>query len=100
VKPKHEPLAFKSCFFSWEDKHSLTVPKLSELLLAHQALTEYSRNYTLDELLKKPETLDQTQLEQYLSNEEFLKVFGCTKEEFSKLSIWKQKQKKQEKGLY
>jgi advillin len=35
-----------------------------------------------------------------LSDEEFLVVFGCTKEEFAALPGWKQQDKKKEKGLY
>jgi hypothetical protein len=66
-------------------------------------LEEYSRVYTFEELKRKdflPKTVDKSVLENYLSDEEFLKVFGMDREAWNKLPSWKQVPKKKEVGLY
>jgi hypothetical protein len=48
----------------------------------------------------RPETVDPTMLEKYLSDEDFFKVFGCTKEEFARKPAWKQMEMKKAAGLH
>jgi len=43
--------------------------------------------------------LDANKLETYLSDDEFLKVMGCPREEFAKIPLWKQNNKKRAVGL-
>ena len=45
--------------------------------------------YTLEELQKKPSHLDQNNLEMFLSDDEFLKVFKQTKSDWNMLHKWK-----------
>jgi len=48
-----------------------------------------------------PPELDKSIREQYLSQEDFSKLFNMTKESFAKLPAWKQKKKmKQNLGLF
>ena len=54
----------------------------------------------LQRLQSKPQELDSTRLEQYLSEEEFKKVFNMSSGEFEKLSLWKINQLKKKVGLW
>ena len=59
--------------------------------------------YTFEELTadeEKPEGVDPTKLEDYLSDMEFYKVFAMIRPEFDKLQKWKQVNLKRMKGLY
>ena len=48
----------------------------------------------------KPDGVPYDKKEQYLSDAEFEKVFGQTKEQFNKLKDWKQKELKKKVGLF
>ncbi|XP_066469584.1 advillin [Tiliqua scincoides] len=60
--------------------------------------------YPLDVLLscqdELPENVDPAKKENYLSEEDFARVFGMTREEFAALPTWKQLILKKEKGLF
>ncbi len=99
VKAKQEPLVFSSCFFGW-DTNGWTATPFDQLKSAQLALQEYSRTYTLEELVKRPDTVDPARLETYLSEEEFKRVFGCTPQEFEKVSQWKKEEQKKALGLF
>ena len=47
-----------------------------------------------------PEGVDAARLETYLSDEEFKKVFKMDKDQFSKLTGWKQTKAKKDAGLF
>eukprot|EP01114_Cavostelium_apophysatum_P003554 TRINITY_DN1350_c0_g1_i4.p1 TRINITY_DN1350_c0_g1~~TRINITY_DN1350_c0_g1_i4.p1 ORF type:complete len:642 (-),score=235.71 TRINITY_DN1350_c0_g1_i4:105-2030(-) len=102
VAPGCEPKTFSCHFPAWSDEKALKLKKRdTPPVLVKDALTVYSKNYTLEELIKSPpKELDQTKLETYLSDEDFLKAFEVTKEEFAKMPGWKQEEKKKSVGLY
>jgi len=56
---------------------------------------------TYDQLKNKVNTdaLDQNKLESYLSDSEFEQVMSCSKDEFYKMPLWKQNNKKRMVGL-
>jgi hypothetical protein len=54
----------------------------------------------LAELQKKPPTLDNQILEEYLSDEDFVGLFKMSREEFAKLPVWKRNDVKKSYGLY
>jgi talin len=56
--------------------------------------------YTLEELQAKPPELDQESLEQYLSDDDFQKLFGIDKKTFLKFPAWKRTSEKKRYGLY
>jgi len=57
-------------------------------------------SYTLEELQAKPPELDQESLEQYLSDDDFQKLFGIDKKTFLKFPAWKRTSEKKRYGLY
>ena len=62
---------------------------LNKCIDVEEEIKKYDRFYTLAELQMKPSHLDLTQLEMYLSDEEFLEVFKVTKNEWPTLQSWK-----------
>jgi hypothetical protein len=56
--------------------------------------------YPLAELQKKPATLDNQILDEYLSDEDFVVLFKTSREEFAKLPVWKRNDVKKSYGLY
>lgn len=60
--------------------------------------------YPLDVLLacqdELPENVDPAKKENHLSEQDFVRVFGMTREEYAALPIWKQLLLKKEKGLF
>eukprot|EP01113_Clastostelium_recurvatum_P020003 TRINITY_DN236_c0_g1_i4.p1 TRINITY_DN236_c0_g1~~TRINITY_DN236_c0_g1_i4.p1 ORF type:complete len:2591 (+),score=1077.50 TRINITY_DN236_c0_g1_i4:231-8003(+) len=59
-----------------------------------------SKFYSVDELRKKPPTVDVTKLEEYLSDEDFAGVFKMTREEFLKVPAFKRNDLKKNVGLF
>jgi len=59
-----------------------------------------TRNYTLKELQTKPAELDREQLEKYMSDEEFVQVFGMDKAAFERLPMFKRNSEKKTQNLY
>jgi len=82
-----------------EGKHAPPPPPQHPLTYLFIQPQEYNRVYTFEELKKIPKGLDKTKLEQYLSDEDFMKHFRMTKEEFYDLPAWQQMNKRQEAGL-
>jgi len=58
------------------------------------------RVYTLDQLRGKPEGLDHSKLEIYLSDAEFNRALGMTKAAFAKQPAWKQNDARKKLGIY
>jgi len=57
--------------------------------------------YSYDALRANPPAgCDKNNLEKYLNDDEFKKVFGMTKAEFAKVPAWKQRGRKRELGLF
>ena len=58
--------------------------------------------YPLDTLLERPlpEYVNPTKLEMYLSNDDFEKTLGMSKEEWKKLPAWKKTNLRKENGLF
>ncbi len=57
------------------------------------------RFYKLDELQKRPTHLIKDKLEQYLSDEDFVTIFGMERAAFAKLPLGKQGMEKTKKGI-
>jgi len=53
-----------------------------------------------DPALMKEKGIPFAERELYMADDEFVKLFGIDKERFQKLPKWKQKQKKQQVGLF
>jgi len=55
---------------------------------------------TIEELRKRPADLDQSNLENYLSDADFKKIFKMTKQEWEKAPKWKKESLKKQEGIY
>ena len=70
---------------------------------AQELLNTYSvKEYTYSELITKPRPygVDTSRLESYLSDKEFIQVFGMNREEFNKLKGWQKDKLKHAAYLY
>ena len=58
--------------------------------------------YTWEELQERPlpEGVDPMKIEQYLEDDEFMRILAMTREEFAGLPAWKQVNVRKEKGLF
>lgn len=96
-----EPLAFTSHFFAWDAKGQ---PQTFDdgLELVEYVSEEYNKTFTYEELRAGlyPKTFDETKLENYMSDEEFRRVFGMTREEFAQQTSWKREDMKKALALY
>jgi len=66
-------------------------------------LAKYNREfYSYEEISarKKPPGVDVTCLEKYLVDEEFVRIFGMTKDKFYLIPVWKRVTLRKEKLLY
>jgi len=61
---------------------------------------QVDKYYTLEEIKRNKSLASCDTKEAYLSDQDFEKVFGMTKEEFYNLRPWKQKQLKKSKGFF
>ncbi|PRP77562.1 hypothetical protein PROFUN_00423 [Planoprotostelium fungivorum] len=97
-----EPYEFISAFQGWDRSKTKQMTPINELKKVKDILNEYTRTYTLAELSAtvKPAGLDSNALETYLSDAEFGKVFGVTKEEFAKQPAWKRLGQRKKHGLF
>ncbi|OWK16918.1 AVIL [Cervus elaphus hippelaphus] len=99
VKQGFEPPIFTGWFLAWDphmwsDMRDTTLPLNSE-----------PKYYPLEVLLKNqsqelPEDVNPAKKENYLSERDFVSVFGITRGQFAALPGWKQLQMKKEKGLF
>ena len=96
VRMDREPLCFRSHFHGWDMDGAVLEPWTP----LEDALSEYTRTYTVEELRTHPKHLDCTKLETYLSDSDFFKTFGMTKEDFGELNEWRKKQIKERVGLF
>lgn len=92
-----------SHFHGWDVSKQAQLPEFnSGLESVEQILSEFNRTYTYDELVNKqyPKGLDTSKLEMFMVDNEFMRVFGVTKDEFAKFPVWKQQGLKRERGLF
>eukprot|EP01080_Neovahlkampfia_damariscottae_P012321 gene12321-5995_t len=74
-------------------------------VLRQSAVGDPNQTFTYEQLqvssgVSLPDGMDSSKREMYLSNEEFKKLFGMEKEEFSKLAEWRKKRLKQDLHLW
>jgi len=104
VESQKEPVEFISHFPAWDSTKSKKKPfevPLTSLISVQVMSEQYTREYTIEELRKKPKYLDQANLEKYLSDSDFEKVFGQKRAEFYWINQgWKQIEIKKELGIY
>ncbi|XP_042328327.1 villin-1 isoform X2 [Sceloporus undulatus] len=129
VKQGYEPPTFSGWFLAWDplkwtDKKSYEELKAeladdnsleqltSEILEAKEVFTASTTfgnvslcTYPLEKLVNMPaeelpKDVNPTRKEDYLSEEDFLAVFGMSRHEFATLAAWKQQSLKKEKGLF
>jgi len=107
VHPFHEPLVFKGQFQGWSwsklpkgksfDLKPWTPTPFDEVMKIYQVQTYSYRELTNPPL---PPNVDPSQLEAYLSDEEFVSLFKMSREELRKKPRWKQEEIKRELKLY
>eukprot|EP01128_Nolandella_sp_AFSM9_P007444 TRINITY_DN407_c1_g2_i1.p1 TRINITY_DN407_c1_g2~~TRINITY_DN407_c1_g2_i1.p1 ORF type:complete len:1053 (+),score=344.92 TRINITY_DN407_c1_g2_i1:22-3159(+) len=100
VKEGYEPAEFALAFlaFQFSGKDSSEGCGLVDDLLS-----EYNVTFTWEQLKDKaslPPTVDQGNLQNYLSDEDFLRAFEMTREEFTKVPKWKESTLKKKAGLF
>jgi len=106
-----EPLAFKCQFHCWLKPkpskkgraNALGASAPASMASVEDALNEYSKKYTYEELKNKeslPPSVDRSKLEMYLTDEEFNTVFGMSREQYLALPAWQRLPKKKRAGLY
>lgn len=101
-----EPLTFTNIFPYWKKDPSVTSKAESsknKVILVKEALSKLSKlQYSIEELttVPLPEGVDPLRLEDYLSDEDFKKLFEMSRVEFKALPNWKQKNRKKSKGLF
>lgn len=105
VEQGKEPLEFSHYFVGWKfpQNSAATAAKMGDLKLVKEALEAYDKKYTIEELRNKaalPPTVDKSRLEEYLSDEDFAKVFGITREQYLALPQWQRTPKKKAAGLF
>lgn len=121
IEPGNEPFSFKGLFPNWSTEYSKTwfeldpyAARMAEIEAEKKKFQEsFAQNKNTNfletnsnvfdyETLKKslPAGVRPDQKEQYLSEEEFQKVFGQSKDQFNQLKGWKQKELKKKVGLF
>mmetsp|Transcript_12411 Transcript_12411/g.20911 ORF Transcript_12411/g.20911 Transcript_12411/m.20911 type:complete len:444 (+) Transcript_12411:1-1332(+) len=113
LKPKawvtehdHEPLEMRQLFHGWSltrrGKPLQLGPPIQHKL--EEVLNDYEREtYSYGELLDAenlPESVDRTNLQNYLTDDEFAEVFGMTREEWDRVPKWRHPDMKKKVGLY
>ncbi|KAM8877906.1 supervillin [Synchiropus picturatus] len=100
-----EPLTFTNIFPYWEK--DTTIPKTessrNKVMLVKEVLSKLSKlQYSIEELTRSPlpDGVDPLRLEDYLSDQDFKKLFERSRVEFNALPNWKQQNLKKSKGLF
>ncbi|EGG19334.1 villin [Cavenderia fasciculata] len=112
IKEKEEPLSFTSCYHAWDTfKYSSSSsngadqdepPESPKIQAAATLLKKYYQIVSYDDLTKKstPPEIDRSVLEMYLSDDEFIKHLGVTKQEWEVMPLWKRTEKKKTSNLF
>ncbi|XP_047146068.1 supervillin isoform X1 [Hydra vulgaris] len=94
-----EPLEFTNLFPFWNPNEEISKIQISagykmgEIKQLEEVLSKLEKNeYSLEELssFPLPEGVDPSRIEDYLSNVDFLNLFGVSRSDFSLLPRWKQ----------
>jgi len=95
-----EPLRFRACFTDWKlappskDKTDEKAPEKED---------DETKYYTYEQLLDRenlPDSVDESQLEAYLTDDEFETVFGMRRSMFVSFPEWKQTELRIQKHLF
>ncbi|EGG17594.1 villin [Cavenderia fasciculata] len=108
VEPYHEPLEFRSYFRAWiinASKYPKSkLPFLEKAAIPVQSvLKDYLKEiYTYEELLADPlpAGIDGSKLECYLPDDEFVKIFQMSRQEWEKIPGWRRENIKRSVYLY
>ena len=110
IKQGREPISFTGYFGSWDEEYWGDVeelyaqaPEQSGGVANGNLSGGYSDGVCSYAVLTSdecPESIDPTRKEEYLSDTEFVQVFGVDKEEFYNMSAWKIQSMKKSKGLF
>jgi len=104
VKEGEEPYLFTSHFHSWMcKKHSEQANGIhGGLEDVSDVLEQFTRTYTYEELCSGEfsKALDTANIEKYLSDEEFERVFKMNRDEFYKMPGWKRTNLKKSLSLF
>eukprot|EP01133_Synstelium_polycarpum_P007235 gene7235-8411_t len=100
-----EPFIFTTLFHGWDftkrkEANALTYD--SEVVPTADILELYTKKYSYDDIVNKryPKGIDGSRLEEYMSVEEFFKIFSMSLEEFQRLPLWRKQSLKKELQLY
>lgn len=100
VKETEEPSNFTRYFQGWQFPEVTLSKEAQEV---KQVVSQYAVCFTLEQLQNKetlPITINKQKLEAYLSDVEFVEVFGMPKNAWYQLPAWKRTDQKREKGLF
>jgi len=99
---EHPRFAAQFHGWQWSTRHKTNWTSQQPLIPVTDVIVIYSTTYSYDELRDKkfPPGIDITHLESYLSDEDFLRVFKVSREEFAGFSTWKQETMKKELLLF
>ncbi|CAL8070140.1 unnamed protein product [Orchesella dallaii] len=105
-----EPPEFVSVFPYWDeqvckeayDYHVNEGKQMHEKVSLSSLLEELTatRTYTIEELMEKPEGVDLSRLEDYVSDEDFERLFSMPRSQFSGLQAWRKTELKKSVGLF
>uniref|UniRef100_A0A0N5AH59 HP domain-containing protein n=1 Tax=Syphacia muris TaxID=451379 RepID=A0A0N5AH59_9BILA len=86
-----EPEAFKALFPMWKDFVD-KIPERSDPITVEELLKQRNQKFPLEKVLARdlPKGFDLKRLEQYLTDEDFEKVFKMSRSSFYALPHWKQ----------
>eukprot|EP00727_Mastigamoeba_balamuthi_P001929 m51a1_g11733 hypothetical protein (1066) ;mRNA; r:124365-128840 len=98
-----EPLLFTSYFHGWRLPGGPSTVLSQSATNAVELMHQYSQKYTLEELKDRkslPEHVDRANLERWLKDDEFERVFGMTPAAFAEMPEWKRLPLKKSVGLF
>ncbi|CAI5437576.1 unnamed protein product [Caenorhabditis angaria] len=96
-----EPEEFKALFLKWDDFEE--EEKTSEPRVLQTLLAERCRSFSIEELRARenlPAGMDLRRLENYLTDEDFLKTFAMNRKQFYEQKDWKQNESRKKVGLF
>ncbi|CAD6196287.1 unnamed protein product [Caenorhabditis auriculariae] len=103
VQKGDEPNGFKALFVHWQDWEENVQNNSSSPKSLSSVLADRLRTFNVKELRERkelPEGMDLRRLEEYLSEDDFFKVFHMDREEFFSLPQWKQIELRKQVGLF
>ncbi|EGG25050.1 villin [Cavenderia fasciculata] len=98
-----EPYIFTSIFHGWDfAKRKEKLSYDQDIVRTDAILQLYTKKYTYDELINRqfPKGIDTSRLEDYMEEDEFIRIFQMSPDTFKKLPLWIKQSKKKELQLY